>query len=168
MDLEAQEHLLPSSLYPAMAGRALVCTTEAARRMREIVTLIGTPAEKARTDLLLGEHEDSTPAKLRAAFQEQSAYEVPADWKLPVRVVEAEVDMTRLPPVAGRVAELLSGINRSVFLYGWSEGCVTVSSNRTVVRLIEGIVEAEEEVGPGVWLCGTARSLVGKEKGRSA
>ncbi|SLM36741.1 Protein of unknown function DUF1308 [Lasallia pustulata] len=50
-----------------------------------------------------------------------------------------------------------------------TRGFTTVSSNRTVAKLIESIVEeemeGEEERGPDVWLCGTARSLLGKEKG---
>jgi len=37
-----------------------------------------------------------------------------------------------------------------------------------VVKGVESVFEEErsEEVGPDVWLVGTARSLVGKERGR--
>ena len=45
---------------------------------------------------------------------------------------------------------------------------MTLTSNRSVKKQIEEIVESTEgEVeGPRIWLCNTARSLVGKEKGR--
>ncbi|MCJ1247738.1 hypothetical protein MMC30_004953 [Trapelia coarctata] len=174
IDLEAEEKLLPSSLYPAMANRELVCTATAAKRMREIVTQIGTDGEKLRTELLLGEGDagmGKSPQELRNAFQELSEYDVPPGWRLPIRVEAGDYDLARLPAVAKKVVEELTEINRSVFLWGWERGYTTVSSNRTVAKVVEGVVEAgqgegEEVVGPGVWLCATARSLVGKEKGR--
>lgn len=129
------------------------------------------------------------------------------------------MSLQKLPPIARAVAAELSGINQSVFLFGWEAGITTVSSNRTVAKLIEGIIgeenarrgrgrkavgvgkeegkeggkegggkggkgggqewgkeggkeggEAKEDGmiihGPEIWLCSTARSLVGKEKGR--
>ena len=44
----------------------------------------------------------------------------------------------------------------------------TVSSNRTVAKQIEGVVEkyGEGAVGPMIWLREPARSLLGKEKER--
>ncbi|MCJ1281570.1 hypothetical protein MMC26_000890 [Xylographa opegraphella] len=172
IDLEANEKLLPTSLYPAMAGRDLLCTLLAAKRMREIVEQIGTPSERLRTELLLGEGEagiGKTPTELRARFAETSEYTVPEHWRLPIRVQDGAYDILTLPAVAERVQDELTEINRSVFLYGWTKGWTTVSSNRTVAKLIEGVVESEGEegdVGPMVWLCATARSLVGKEKRR--
>ena len=169
IELEAREHLLPSSLYPALGGRDLVCTKEAAKRMREIVGCIGTPAEKARTNVVMGNVEMG-PRELREEFARCSTHTVPADLELPIREVAAEGDKMKLPAIAQKVAEKLTAINRSVFLYGWNEGITTISSNRTVAKLIETTVEeemeGEQEGGPHVWLCGTARSLVGKEKGR--
>ena len=172
IDLEASERLLPSSLYPAMNGRDLVCTSIAARRMREIVVQIGTPSEKIRAELLLGEGDagNGKPGEgLRAGFKSASEYDVPDDWKLPIKVVDGAYDLDHLPAVARKVEAELTEINRSVFLYGWASGWTTVSSNRTVAKAIESIVEAdgeEEDEGPRLWLCPTARSLVGKEKGR--
>lgn len=170
IELEANEQLLPSSLWPAMGNRELVCTAEAATRMREIVDLIGTEAEKVRTRLLMGD-EERTREELVSAFAEVSEYEVPKEWRLPIKVVEKEdADLEALPAVAEKVAERLTAINRSVFLYGWASGRTTISSNRTVAKLIESVVEenrtTEDDRGPDVWLCPTARSLVGKEKGR--
>ncbi|KAL8737992.1 MAG: hypothetical protein Q9181_001174 [Wetmoreana brouardii] len=175
IELEKREQLLPSTLWPAMAGKDLVCTDEAARRMREIVDTIGTESEKKRTDLLLfdprGQLHDrlSEGQRLRSTFQKLSTYPIPSSWKIPIKVVSFNWDdISHLPPIAKQVKSSLSQINQSVFLYGWVTGQTTLSSNRTVARQIEEIVEAEEGevVGPKVWLCGTARSLVGKEKGR--
>jgi len=157
-----------------MVNRDLACTAIAAKRMREIVVQIGTDGEKRRTELLLGEGAAGlykSPQELREAFQETSEYPVPHGWQLPIRVESGEYDLARLPAVAKKVEEELTEINRSVFLWGWERGYTTVSSNRTVAKVVEGAVEAgqgdgEEVVGPGVWLCATARSLVGKEKGR--
>lgn len=170
IELEAKEQLLPCSLWPAMGSRDLVCTAEAATRMREIVDLIGTEAERVRTRLLMGD-DGRTREELVRAFAEVSEYEVPKEWRLPIRIVEkGDVDLEGLPVVAGKVAERLTAINRSVFLYGWASGRTTISSNRTVAKLIESVVEenrsSEDDRGPDVWLCPTARSLVGKEKGK--
>lgn len=190
--LEARDPLLPDSLYPALQGHDLVCTTEAARRMREIVMQIGTPSERIRGALLLGDEPDNeiedtrrmvdkdrdinTPIPTR--FAATSEYAVPSTLRLPIKIVAAAIDMAQLPPIAATIATQLTAINRSVFLFGWQAGITTVSSNRTVVKTIESVVAAKnanagqggdvEVGGPEVWLCETARSLVGKEKGRKA
>ncbi|KAL8968315.1 MAG: hypothetical protein Q9183_002519 [Haloplaca sp. 2 TL-2023] len=176
IEMEKHEQLLPTILWPAMADRSLVCTAEAARRMREIVDTLGTENERIRTNLLLSDsNADQTQGRsredVRKSFQELSTYSIPSSWQIPIRVVAFEPDLsthTSLPPVASKVGSALSVINQSVFLYGWVTGYTTMSSNRTVAKQIEEIVEAEEGevVGPKVWLCATARSLVGKEKGR--
>lgn len=170
IELEAKEQLLPNSLWPAMGNRQLVSTVEAAKRMREIVELIGTPAEKARTGLLMGEDQGKTRKELVRGFGEYSEYQVPEEWNLPIKIVDADFDVDSLPAVGTKVAEQLTAINRSVFLYGWASGRTTISSNRTVAKLIETVVEehrtSEEDRGPDVWLAPNARSLVGKEKGR--
>ncbi|KAA6408601.1 MAG: hypothetical protein FRX48_07683 [Lasallia pustulata] len=170
LELEARDPLLPGRLYPALGARHLVCTAEAARRMREIVAGIGTGAEKERTRVVMGDGVGGGEAALRSELGRWSRYEVPGGLRLPVREVGAGVGEGRgLSKVQRKVAGRLTVINRSVFLYGWIEGFTTVSSNRTVAKLIESIVEeemeGEEERGPDVWLCGTARSLLGKEKG---
>ena len=197
IDLEAKEQLLPSVLWPAMAGRELVCTEEAAARMREIVTSIGTAEERQRTTLLLGDDSPS-PETTRANLQPLSHHPIPASFRIPIRIVNAGIDLEALDPLKKAVAMQLTAINQSVFLYGWARGFTTVSSNRTVAKVIEGVVEGEIErvregvgngerdgkvkegivgvveeskdelIGPEIWLCETARSLVGKEKGRRA
>lgn len=177
IEIETREHLLPSSLWPAMAGKDLVCTHEAAKRMKEIVDTIGMPNERARTELLLDDGPARPGRDLREAFANYSDHAIPPSWGLPIRIVQAEVSdhdirnaiqQDILPPVAMQVADQLTDINRSVFMYGWIESITTVSSNRTVAKQVEGIVEKDGQsaVGPEIWLREPARSLLGKEKER--
>ncbi|KAL8868898.1 MAG: hypothetical protein Q9198_008025 [Flavoplaca austrocitrina] len=172
IEVETREQLLPSILFPAVADRKLVCTHEAAKRMQEIVNTIGTETERKRSDLLLHDStNDSSPpssASLKESFTKLSNYNIPSSFHLPILVVPTNDDFSTLPPIAQSVKSILTAINQSVFLHGWVEGCVTLTSNRSVKKQIEEIVEsAEGEVeGPRIWLCNTARSLVGKEKGR--
>ncbi|KAF5864822.1 hypothetical protein ETB97_006360 [Aspergillus alliaceus] len=179
LEFERERPLLTTELWPAMNEHVLVCTDEAAKRMREIVDTIGTDTEKRRTEILFGDPpSDSREAKsVIQVFQEMSDYEIPPQLKMPVKVVEAKpvidsaIEQGKLPPVSHKVAEILSDINHSVFFYGWVNGITTISSNRTVVKQIETIIEQyrngdEDLEGPKIWVCDTARSLIGKEKGR--
>ncbi|KAK8219919.1 hypothetical protein M8818_000334 [Zalaria obscura] len=169
VEIEEQENLLPNLLYPAIAGHKLVCTDEAAKRMREIVDTIGTPGEKARTQLLMGDYPDMDVAQYRSELAKWSKFEVPANLNLPIQAVDKDSAAKALPQVAEKVKPHLTAINQSVFLYGWSAGNTVVTSNRTVVKQIEHVLDehAESEKDwPSIWLCPTARSLVGKEKGR--
>ena len=181
IELETQEHLLPSGLWPAMANKVLVCTVEAARRMREIVDTIGTPGERARTELLLGtdipgQESPRSGEELRAAFTALSDYTVPPTFLIPIKIVssihhselEVAIASSQIPPVARTIEDQLTEINRSVFLYGWVKGVTTVSSNRVVAKWIESTVEkaGNGAVGPEIWLREPARSLLGKEKER--
>ncbi|EER25121.1 hypothetical protein D8B26_007729 [Coccidioides posadasii str. Silveira] len=180
IELEAEKPLVPSELWPAMGDKDLLCTTEAAQRMREIVDTIGTQAEKTRTKLLMGEMDEHLERQqLISRFQELSDHKVPTDWRIPIRVVESRevirrgFEDGRLPPVARKIANHLSDINASVFVYGWSTGLMTISSNRTVAKQIETMIEKnrgddDDLRGPFVWVCDTARSLVGKEKNRKS
>lgn len=178
IELEAEKPLVPSELWPAMGDKELVCTEEAAQRMREIVDTIGTPTERLRTQLLMGETDEVMNREpLISQFQTVSDHHVPLDWRIPIRVINARDEINqgfeqrRLPDVARKVASQLSEINRSVFLYGWASGLMTLSSNRTVAKQIESLIEErrgddDELSGPAVWICDTARSLVGKENKR--
>ena len=181
IELESRDHLLPSSLWPAMADKELICTEEAARRMGEIVDTIGMPNERTRTDILLARNAFSqytqNPVALRNAFSEYSDYQIPPAWSIPILVqpttvsppdIQSAIQTHTLPPIAQQVAEQLTDINKSVFLHGWMHGITTVSSNRTVAKQIEGLVEREGDgaMGPDIWLREPARSLLGKEKER--
>ena len=84
--------------------------------------------------------------------------------------------------VATRVTDSfhLNTINLSVFLYGWSQQIATLTSNRSVasglLRTINGLLDqggrdecqnADQDgmfYGPQIYICGTARSLMGKAK----
>ncbi|GFN11362.1 uncharacterized protein AtWU_01158 [Aspergillus tubingensis] len=173
--VEHERPLLPTELWPAMDAYELVCVEEAATRMKEIVNIIGTDTERLRMEILLGQPPYDTYSRedLIKKYQELSDYEMPAHWKIPVKTVEAKsvIASAKLPPVYQKVAENLSDINYSVFLYGWAAGLATISSNRTVVKEIESIIEKHRDgddslEGPLIWVCDTARSLIGKEKNR--
>ncbi|EER38864.1 conserved hypothetical protein [Histoplasma capsulatum H143] len=182
IELETKQPLVTSELWPAMSDRQLVCTEEAAKRMYEIVETIGTASEKRRTKLMMaGDDSDRNFDRedLISQFQDTSDHKVPLNWNIPIGVVNAQAEIERgwangvLPPAGRKVASQLSDINTSVFLYGWAAGLMTISSNRTVAKQIEVLVEEnrdedDELSGPLVWICDTARSLVGKDSNRKA
>ena len=170
VEIEDSENLLPELLYPALGIHKMVCTEEAAHRMREIVDTIGTPSEKARTAVMMGDNTTKIQQQLVEELQEWSTYPVPSDWQLPISVVNQNADdcQDNLPPQARPVSKSMTSINQSVFLYGWASGQTTITSNRTVVKQIENDLEKFDDINdsvwPKIWLCPTARSLVGKEK----
>ncbi|TKA29287.1 hypothetical protein B0A50_03797 [Salinomyces thailandicus] len=170
VEIEDNEKLLPSLLYPAMGSHRVVCTQEAVKRMREIVDTIGTPSERARTKAMLGDDTSKTRTELIQEMQEWSAYPVPEVWQLPIQIVDQNENdcLSRLPPQALEASKEMTDINRSVFLHGWASGRTTITSNRTVTKNIEADLERHADlpdtVWPSIWLCPTARSLVGKEK----
>ncbi|SMQ47918.1 unnamed protein product [Zymoseptoria tritici ST99CH_3D7] len=172
VEIEGNENLLPAILYPALGARSLVCTREAAVRMKEIVDTIGTPSEKARTAILMSDDASKSQSELVDEMQQWSSYLVPKEWQLPIRVIDQDEDECQksLPQEALTVCQNMTAINRSVFAYGWASGRTTITSNRTVVKQIENDLEKFEDVDgsvwPKIWLCATARSLVGKEKTR--
>ena len=186
IELETQDRLLPLSLWPALANKQLVCTAEAASRMRGIVETIGTPSERARTELIMEDGDGCQVSEIRSntrdpdqrreQLQKYSDYPVPASFTIPIEIRKAPsaydisvmIQQGKLPAVAEQVAADLTDINQSIFMFGWMHRFSTVSSNRTVVKAIERLVdkEAPGEMGPEVWVREPARSLVGKEKER--
>jgi hypothetical protein len=144
--------------------------------MHEIVNIIGTETEKKRAALLIDQGDDDkthlTSAQRIEEFQKLSDYQIPPNWNLPVAVIDIDLDSIKssLPPVVTEVEKLLININQSVFLYGWSAGQTTMSSNGSVAKSIEAKIEEnrvhDSDSGPDIWLCPTSRSLVGKEKER--
>jgi hypothetical protein len=169
IEMEVTELLLPTSLWPICGERKLVCTKEAALRMKEIVDIIGTVTEKQRTALLF--NNTLTRDSLFEQFQTLSSYPIPKTWCLPLEIVDDDLSsmLSTLPPVAEKVFAGLTPINKSVFGYGWSSGLTTISSNGIVAKQIEWIVEENRvgnEIGPDIWLSAASRSLVGKEKER--
>ena len=167
--METARPLLPNTLYPTLITRRLVCAEIAAHRMRDIAMTIGTPKERKRLEIVLGAgHASGKSAnELREELGGHSEHSVPEDLLLPIQIESEAVGLARLPSVAARLGPQLSEINRSVFFLGWTRGWTTVTSNRTVTKQIEKVVESEqgEVMGPLVSVCTIARSLIGKEKG---
>jgi len=166
VEMEDKDNLLPTTIYPVVCGHKLVCSADAARRMREIVATIGTPGELVRTALFLGD-EDKPEEQIRSELQEWSKFEVPSALHLPVKVMAQPEDA--LPPITDILRNSLTPFNQSVFFLGWATGYSTITSNRTVIKAIDNLLDVHaknEDEWPRIWLCPTARSLVGKEKGR--
>ena len=123
---EREEALLPQVLYPVLRGRRLVCTEEAAAQCRAIVETIGNEAERARCGVLLGEQGAE---EAREAWRGLSGHAVPGDLGVPIQVVgeggvlegAAPRGLVREGLVQG-VCGRLSGVNRSVFGFGWRTG----------------------------------------------
>lgn len=106
--------------------------------------------------------------KLPDASSKDQTPEPPFDQQISNLQISTQVP-DLLPPSAAQVKDALTAINQSVFLHGWAKGFTTITSNRTVVKQIESVlskVAVDEKEWPKIWLCPTARSLVGKEKGR--
>ncbi len=167
---EAEEHLLPTHLYPAIGAHPMVCTKEAADQMNLIVQTLATDTEKLRADLLLGQGDRArqSPAELVAEWAANSDHEVPEGFTLPIRSINVDLDaiMSSLPSVATKVAAELGHLNKSIFLYGWAESLTTLSANRGRARQIDSIINEfglrDGEAGPHIWLCGESRSLIAK------
>ena len=90
--------------------------------------------------------DESNPAEDQLVQLSQwSRYNVSQDLRLPVQIVDKDsASSDSLPAVADVVREGLTPINQSVFLYGWSMGVTTITSNRSVVKQIEATRRACE------------------------
>ncbi|OWP02260.1 hypothetical protein B2J93_1048 [Marssonina coronariae] len=171
IEMEAEDLLIPSSLWPACGARKMVCTKEAAIRMQEIIDTIGSEAESKRASLLLGAGENALLDRhqLVQQFQILTNYPVPVEWSLPIKIVNFDMSriMPNLPPFAAKACEKLTEINQSVFLYAWAHGLTTLSSNATVAKTFDHAVQDssnEDSYGPDIWLSPSCRSLAGKEQ----
>jgi hypothetical protein len=156
IEVDAISPLLLNDLYPVLIGRDLVCTAEAARRMREIVETMGTHAEKTRADIIFGEGimAGRSPEQLKSDLNGYTAHAVPKSLRLPLKVVDFDVDAVltdstlakHLPvPIANNVVNTklrLSVVNKSMFLYGWDAGIVTLTGNRVATSQIERAINA--------------------------
>lgn len=105
-------------------------------------------------------------------FAELSAYAVPPDLRIPVKVADQNLEncQAHLPDAATQITHDMSPLNRAVFCFGWASGRTTITSNRNVFKQIENdmekLIDLDDSVWPSIWLCPTARSLVGKERRR--
>ncbi|RPB09255.1 hypothetical protein P167DRAFT_608064 [Morchella conica CCBAS932] len=193
LEFEKELALLPNLLWPALRGRRMVCTNTARERFEEIVEIIGSENEKLRAELILDTRRKNkrgqsagkdqyyydedhmepakpqeSPASRLKRFQEVSIHTVPEDILFPIVTLpewesEELLEHSEEKECMTRVSKKLSQVNRSVFMMGWEKGYTTVTSNRTVAKLIEGQV-GDGEKGPDLFVLDTARSLVGKAK----
>ncbi|KAK8091856.1 hypothetical protein PG997_002217 [Apiospora hydei] len=136
---EKKEHFLPAHLYPTLGDHELVCVTEAAETLRHIVKTMGTPAEKARARVILGDDNDGNETgqkELVRALQDLSIYEVPSNFKLPVRAVDKNKNgcQKQLPDASKHVLAGQLNPGRSVFAYGWAAGVTSITCNAAAVK----------------------------------
>ena len=170
---ERARPLLPEILYPALAGRKLITSDLAAQRMWEIVNTLGTPGEKARADILFQQgpfaSSDRIEKDLIDCLQEHSDHNVPAELRLPIEIInEVETKDNNAPQELLVLQPILSDINWSVTVLGWSRKVTTVTSNRAAAKQIEHMMQKLPEgiLGPDIWVVDIACSLVGKERKR--
>lgn len=170
---EEKENFLERQVYPIIGGYELVCVREAIETYKHIVDTIGTPGERARAKIILGEDSSKTPAQLLEELQKWSVHTVPSSLRLPVRVVNIESDLKGLPPQAKVVLENQLNPGRSVFTYGWAKKLTTVTCNGVATKQLahglekfserEGIV-LDDKVWPSMWAFSSSRPLLGVPK----
>jgi len=167
LELESSGRRMGEEIYPLLHSRDLLTTATAKKRFVEIVDIVGSPSEKERMRMILeGQAEEGEWEGLSAyGLDDKNAgggggggkWEL----KLPVGVIED--DWTPENQLQQRIVAKLSTVNRAVFVTGWKKGFTTITSNRTVAKTIEGLVE-DGETGPDMFVLNTSRSLVGKAK----
>ncbi|KAL5051801.1 hypothetical protein BDW71DRAFT_193342 [Aspergillus fruticulosus] len=77
IEIEHERPLLSAELWPAMESHQLLCTCEAAKRMREIVETIGTETERKRMTIVMGDppFTGAESASLVTELQKLSDYQ---------------------------------------------------------------------------------------------
>ncbi|KAH7368684.1 hypothetical protein B0T11DRAFT_66597 [Plectosphaerella cucumerina] len=179
---------LLTTMYPAMVGRDLVCTQDAADTFLKIAYDIGTETEQARARILFKAADDKGDDTFSeeedrrrriAELARLSVYDVPEDLRLPIRTVgtvtwddaQRLVNEGALPRVALVVGSMGSGLNAmnvSSFLYGWSASLTTITSNWEAAKRLRSVIEANrtaaEERGPHIWRIPFARKLLAKPR----
>jgi hypothetical protein len=93
---EETEKLLTTHLYPAIGSHQMICTSEAAEQMNQIVNTLATDTERERANLLLaqGDREGSSPEILLQAWDAMSDYSVPEGFKMPIQVVSSSLEQS--------------------------------------------------------------------------
>ncbi|CAZ83867.1 unnamed protein product [Tuber melanosporum] len=163
--LESSGRRMGEEIYPLLHARTLLTTVTAKKRFVEIVDIVGSSSEKERTRMVLeGQAEEGEWEGLSTyGLDHNSAGASGGKWelKLPVGVIEDDWAPENQPQQ--RIVAKLSTVNRAVFVTGWKKGFTTITSNRTVAKTIEGLIE-DGETGPDMFVLNTSRSLVGKAK----
>jgi len=181
LQLESDDHFLPSVIYPLCKGRQMVCTDEAYKRFMSITDIVGSKTEKLRATLIAqpqtqaGKQQgDDIPTlsadEIHTKFQELSMHSLPQDLDLPIHVVPSmDAQFVTENTLAAAVGAHLSANNRSVLFTGWRERITTVTSNGSVAKRLETLLgqhstESADVSGPQVLVLPTSRSLVGTAK----
>ncbi|RVD80706.1 uncharacterized protein DFL_008600 [Arthrobotrys flagrans] len=110
-----------------------------------------------------------TRTSLLSTLRSLSKHPVPENLNLPITVVDSlESRLMSHNPVAAKIGQELSAVNRSSMFTAWEMGVTIVTTNGSVVKRLEWLVEEnrvrDDDVGPKVHLLAIARSLVGKMK----
>ena len=164
LELESSGRRMGEEIYPLLHSRALLTTATAKKRFVEIVDIVGSPTEKERMRMILeGQSEEGEWEGLSAYGLDDNKSGWGGKWELKLPVGVIEDDWTPENQLQQRIVAKLSTVNRAVFVTGWKKGFTTITSNRTVAKTIEGLVE-DGETGPGMFVLNTSRSLVGKAK----
>ncbi|TLD06442.1 uncharacterized protein PgNI_09022 [Pyricularia grisea] len=180
---EACGRSLCKTLYPTLAGHRLICTRSAAERVWTIAKTLATPTELERLRLLVPlTEEDMTaadnrgPEETRRRLGNMSVHSVPENVCLPVHIEEDNfvqdismlIDLRNLPRVSQAVADRLEEPNRSIFLFGWSQGITTLTANSAMANRIKRTLELNRtgthERGPDVFVRWVTRSFDAREK----
>ncbi|KAM0328613.1 hypothetical protein ACHAQA_005023 [Verticillium albo-atrum] len=187
-ELENGPRLL-TTLYPAITGRDLVCTQDAADTFLKIAYDIGTESEVARARILFEAQQDEPlepdakeqeSKRRRAELSKLSCYDVPECLQLPIRTVgtitwddaQQLVKTHELPEVAlvvGKKGSGLNAMNVSSFLYGWKARITTITSNWEAAKRLKTVIETnrstgDEVIGPQIWRIPFARKLLAKPR----
>ena len=93
IELEKSVRLLSQHLWPSIGIRDCVCTREAYDTMQTIIDSVGTETEKRRCALLFERPGSTiTHTERLAAFQSICEYTVPDKWRLPIQVIDIDLE----------------------------------------------------------------------------
>lgn len=179
--------IMAKALYPILRGRKLICTKEAAEHFHDVLRTVGTTTERQRGHLLIPNPSSSSPLAVSAAEAEDaprlherfcalSIHPPPSDFQIPISILPEETDFEtavrdgRLPRLALDVARCggFKSAKLSIYMHGWTEGLVTVTSNKEIRGQIRTWVEAnrregeEAALGPRIYRFDMTRNLLAK------
>lgn len=170
--------LMTKTLYPILERRTLVCTKEAAEHFHEVLATVGTSSEQERGRLLVPfdqVYKAMPHADIRSRFEELSVRPLPSSVQIPITVLgaywtQSDIEQAtrdlRLPAMAIDVARNsgFKSAKLSIFMSGWANGHVTLTSNKEIKGNIKTIVETyrqhDEDYGPAIWRLDVTRNLL--------
>lgn len=180
-ELSSENGVMAPSLYTVLRGRRLVCTSEAAEHLHDILRTVGTPDERQRGRLLIPRDEETLSLaddEIRTLFNSLSIRPLPPDVQIPITILptswgreSAVADAVadgRLPRVALDVARGsgFAAHKLATFMQGWASGDVTVTSNKEANGKIRTLVEKyrrdEGDAGPRIYSLEVTRNLLSK------